>query len=144
MQLFVVSSDQLDIFSLKVSKSRFFNNCFENGQFHWPSLTRFFQATHLFFIFIHWVSCWMTRLRLTRLPTRKTLFHLFFCFAPGSLLDDATLVDVLADSKITSVQVGEQLVIAEETNIMIDAARELYRSAFETKYIDRLIGWLVG
>ena len=45
----------------------------------------------------------------------------------GSLLDDATLVDVLADSKITSVQVGEQLVVAEETNIMIDAARELYR-----------------
>ena len=52
---------------------------------------------------------------------------MIYAMLQGSLLDDATLVDVLADSKITSVQVGEQLVVAEETNILIDAARELYR-----------------
>ena len=47
--------------------------------------------------------------------------------AEGSLLDDPTLVDVLQVSKTTSNEVTEQLEIAEETEIQIDAARQGYR-----------------
>ena len=47
--------------------------------------------------------------------------------AEGSLLDDPTLVDVLQVSKTTSIEVTEQLEIAEETEIQIDAARQGYR-----------------
>ena len=47
----------------------------------------------------------------------------------GSLLDDEGLVNTLQQSKITSEEVTQQLVVAEETEIKIDAARLGYRSA---------------
>jgi dynein heavy chain len=47
--------------------------------------------------------------------------------AQGSLLDDANLVDVLQVSKTTSIEVTEQLEIAEETEQQIDLARQGYR-----------------
>ncbi|KAL3846382.1 hypothetical protein ACJMK2_017380 [Sinanodonta woodiana] len=45
----------------------------------------------------------------------------------GSLLDDEQLVNTLETSKVTSKEVTEQLVISEQTEIKIDAAREGYR-----------------
>lgn len=45
--------------------------------------------------------------------------------AQGSLLDDETLVVTLDSSKITSAEVTEQLVVAEQTEIKIDKAREV-------------------
>lgn len=45
----------------------------------------------------------------------------------GSLLDDADIVSVLQSSKTTSEEVTTALVVAETTNIKIDAAREGYR-----------------
>ncbi|XP_014680873.1 PREDICTED: dynein heavy chain 2, axonemal-like [Priapulus caudatus] len=48
--------------------------------------------------------------------------------AQGSLLDDEALVNTLQNSKTTSKEVEEQLLISEETEIKIDAAREGYRS----------------
>lgn len=47
----------------------------------------------------------------------------------GSLLDDEALVKTLQQSKVTSEEVTEQLKVAEETEVKIDAARESYRSA---------------
>ncbi|CAN0120098.1 unnamed protein product [Ectocarpus sp. 6 AP-2014] len=47
----------------------------------------------------------------------------------GSLLDDMNLVNTLQDSKTISEEVTQQLQIAEETAVKIDAAREGYRSA---------------
>ncbi|XP_030042289.1 dynein axonemal heavy chain 2 [Microcaecilia unicolor] len=47
--------------------------------------------------------------------------------ATGSLLDDVQLVNTLQTSKITASEVGEQLETSEETEIMIDMAREGYR-----------------
>ena len=47
----------------------------------------------------------------------------------GSLLDDATLIDTLNSSKITSTEVNEQLLIAVTTEKEIDEAREGYRKA---------------
>ncbi|XP_029437782.1 dynein heavy chain 2, axonemal isoform X2 [Rhinatrema bivittatum] len=47
--------------------------------------------------------------------------------ATGSLLDDVQLVNTLQKSKITASEVGEQLETSEETEIMIDSAREEYR-----------------
>jgi dynein heavy chain len=47
----------------------------------------------------------------------------------GSLLDDDNLVGTLQQSKITSEEVTEQLVVAEDTEIKIDLAREGYRVA---------------
>jgi len=44
--------------------------------------------------------------------------------AKGSLLDDEQLVNTLQVSKSTSQEVGEQLQIAEQTEIKIDNARE--------------------
>jgi hypothetical protein len=45
----------------------------------------------------------------------------------GSLLDDADIVAVLQASKTTSEEVTSALVVAEATEIKIDAAREGYR-----------------
>eukprot|EP00730_Choanoeca_flexa_P002353 TRINITY_DN11019_c0_g1_i1.p1 TRINITY_DN11019_c0_g1~~TRINITY_DN11019_c0_g1_i1.p1 ORF type:complete len:1435 (+),score=328.02 TRINITY_DN11019_c0_g1_i1:91-4305(+) len=47
--------------------------------------------------------------------------------AKGSLLDDEELVNTLNSSKVTSVEVSEQLVVAEKTEKEIDTAREGYR-----------------
>jgi dynein heavy chain len=47
----------------------------------------------------------------------------------GSLLDDEDLVNTLQQSKITSEEVTQQLVVAEETEKKIDHARQGYRSA---------------
>ena len=43
-------------------------------------------------------------------------------------MDDVQLVDTLQDSKVTSNEVTQQLIVAEETEIKIDTAREGYRS----------------
>ncbi|CAI8007748.1 Dynein heavy chain 2, axonemal [Geodia barretti] len=47
--------------------------------------------------------------------------------AQGSLLDDEVLVNTLQSSKKTSEDVSEQLVVAQQTEAKIDAAREGYR-----------------
>jgi len=45
--------------------------------------------------------------------------------AKGSLLDDETLLNTLQTSKVTSQEVSEQLQVSEQTEIKIDAAREV-------------------
>lgn len=45
--------------------------------------------------------------------------------ATGSLLDDVQLVNTLQTSKVTATEVSEQLEISEQTEIMIDSAREV-------------------
>lgn len=45
--------------------------------------------------------------------------------ATGSLLDDVQLVNTLQTSKVTSTEVSEQLESSEQTEIMIDSAREV-------------------
>ena len=45
--------------------------------------------------------------------------------AQGSLLDDEQLVNTLQSSKTISAEVTESLVVAEQTEIKIDAAREV-------------------
>lgn len=45
--------------------------------------------------------------------------------AKGSLLDDEQLLITLQTSKATSQEVTESLVTAEETEVLIDAAREV-------------------
>mmetsp|Transcript_64893 Transcript_64893/g.119431 ORF Transcript_64893/g.119431 Transcript_64893/m.119431 type:complete len:4522 (+) Transcript_64893:77-13642(+) len=47
----------------------------------------------------------------------------------GSLLDDLSLIDTLQESKVISETVTEQVNIAEQTMLKIDAARENYRPA---------------
>lgn len=46
----------------------------------------------------------------------------------GSLLDDLQLVNTLQTSKVTSTEVSEQLETSEQTEIMIDTAREVWLS----------------
>lgn len=43
----------------------------------------------------------------------------------GSLLDDEQLVNTLQTSKVTSQEVTEQLQVSEQTEVKIDAAREV-------------------
>ena len=45
----------------------------------------------------------------------------------GNLLDDVELIEVLAESKATAVEVNEKLNIAADTDIRINTAREEYR-----------------
>ena len=45
--------------------------------------------------------------------------------AQGSLLDDEKLVNALQSSKATAIEVQEQLEISEQTEVKIDAAREV-------------------
>ena len=45
--------------------------------------------------------------------------------AQGSLLDDEKLVNALQNSKSTALEVQEQLEISEQTEVKIDAAREV-------------------
>eukprot|EP00163_Fabomonas_tropica_P002875 TRINITY_DN1232_c0_g1_i1.p1 TRINITY_DN1232_c0_g1~~TRINITY_DN1232_c0_g1_i1.p1 ORF type:complete len:4516 (+),score=1594.38 TRINITY_DN1232_c0_g1_i1:127-13674(+) len=49
--------------------------------------------------------------------------------ASGSLLDDEHLLVALQDSKSTSEEIKQQLIVSEQTEIKIDAAREAYRGA---------------
>lgn len=56
--------------------------------------------------------------------------NVLLCFrllqtAQGSLLDDEQLVNTLNSSKTTSQEVAEQLQVSEQTEIKIDAAREV-------------------
>ncbi len=46
--------------------------------------------------------------------------------AQGSLLDDEKLVNALQSSKATAIEVQEQLEISEQTEVKIDAAREVH------------------
>jgi dynein heavy chain len=46
----------------------------------------------------------------------------------GSLLDDETMVNTLQSSKATAEEVTQQLIVSEQTEKRIDAAREGYRS----------------
>ncbi len=46
--------------------------------------------------------------------------------AQGSLLDDEKLVNALQSSKSTAIEVQEQLEISEQTEVKIDAAREVH------------------
>eukprot|EP00439_Symbiodinium_sp_Y106_P074245 s170_g14.t1 len=48
----------------------------------------------------------------------------------GSLLDDLSLIDTLQESKVISTQTTEQVAIAEQTMIKIDAAREPGRQGY--------------
>ena len=50
--------------------------------------------------------------------------------AQGSLLDDEQLVNTLNSSKTTSQEVSEQLQVSEQTEIKIDAAREVSCATF--------------
>ena len=46
--------------------------------------------------------------------------------AQGSLLDDEKLVNALQSSKATAIEVQEQLEVSEQTEVKIDAAREVW------------------
>ena len=56
------------------------------------------------------------------------LFIRLLSTAQGSLLDDEQLVNTLHTSKITSTEVSEQLQTSEQTEIKIDAAREVWNN----------------
>jgi dynein heavy chain, axonemal len=45
----------------------------------------------------------------------------------GNILDDEELIDTLAQSKVTSNEIGAKVAEAERTETMIDETRELYR-----------------
>lgn len=57
-----------------------------------------------------------------------TILHLLST-STGSLLDDENLISTLSTSKVTSEEVKQQLVVAEQTEKNIDVAREQYRPA---------------
>ena len=64
---------------------------------------------------------------------KRTLFELedqlldLLSNATGSLLDNTTLINTLNDSKVTSDEVAESLVIAERTGKKIESASALYK-----------------
>lgn len=84
-----------------------------------------------------WIICYVFQLNQTcgrdsQVRDNSHIFHLFISFlvrllneAQGSLLDDEQLVNTLQSSKKTSEEVSEQLLVSEQTEAKIDAAREV-------------------
>lgn len=69
------------------------------------------MLVHICCLYIHYKEIWFIYRLLNE--------------AQGSLLDDEQLVNTLQTSKATSQEVKEQLATAEQTEIKIDAAREV-------------------
>ena len=63
--------------------------------------------------------------QITSLSIHTLLLVRLLQTAQGSLLDDEQLVNTLNSSKTTSQEVAEQLQVSEQTEIKIDAAREV-------------------
>ena len=63
--------------------------------------------------------------KITSLSIHTSLLVRLLQTAQGSLLDDEQLVNTLNSSKTTSQEVAEQLQVSEQTEIKIDAAREV-------------------
>ena len=63
--------------------------------------------------------------QITSLSIHASLLVRLLQTAQGSLLDDEQLVNTLNSSKTTSQEVAEQLQVSEQTEIKIDAAREV-------------------
>ena len=63
--------------------------------------------------------------QITSLSIYTSLLVRLLQTAQGSLLDDEQLVNTLNSSKTTSQEVAEQLQVSEQTEIKIDAAREV-------------------
>ena len=78
-----------------------------------------------------WFSCFLLpeNIKIKKYILMNALLYIrLLQTAQGSLLDDEQLVNTLNSSKTTSQEVAEQLQVSEQTEIKIDAAREVMRA----------------